>query len=111
SVALSTVVLMFLFHYHLHPRYLHSFPTRRSSDLQAIAKRVKQGELSIDDIDENIIADNLFTAGINDPDLLIRTSGEVRLSNFLLDRKSTRLNSSHVSISYAVFCLKKKTYH
>src|SRR5699024_11487523 len=28
-----------------------------------------------------------------------------------LDRKSTRLNSSHVSISYAVFCLKKKTYH
>ena len=51
---------------------------------QAIAKRVKQGELSIDDIDENIIADNLFTAGINDPDLLIRTSGEVRLSNFLL---------------------------
>src|SRR5699024_10806183 len=51
---------------------------------QAIAKRVKQGELSIDDIDENIIADNLFTAGINDPDLLIRTSGYVRLCNFLL---------------------------
>src|SRR5207249_8354817 len=34
--------------------------------------------------------------------------GRVRFSETLLDRKSTRLNSSHVSISYAVFCLKKK---
>ncbi len=51
---------------------------------QSIAEQVKQGELSVEDIDENVIANHLFTAGINDPDLLIRTSGEVRLSNFLL---------------------------
>src|SRR5438067_9730994 len=38
--------------------------------------------------------------------------GDGRAGKFLEDRKSTRLNSSHVSISYAVFCLKKKTaYH
>src|SRR5699024_12485185 len=39
---------------------------------------------------------------------LIIQGSENRNNSFLLDRKSTRLNSSHVSISYAVFCLKKK---
>lgn len=47
-------------------------------------KQVENGELSVDDVDEEIISNNLFTAGIKDPDLLIRTSGEERLSNFLL---------------------------
>lgn len=49
-----------------------------------IAKRVVDGSLSIEAIDEKIIADSLYTAGIPDPDLLIRTSGEQRISNFLL---------------------------
>src|SRR3712207_8875388 len=37
--------------------------------------------------------------------------GEITMANELLDRKSTRLNSSHANISYAVFCLKKKKQH
>ena len=51
---------------------------------QAIATKVAAGELKPTDIDENIISDHLYTHGIPDPDLLIRTSGEMRLSNFLL---------------------------
>jgi undecaprenyl diphosphate synthase len=49
-----------------------------------IARRVQSGEIKIDDIDEGTISGNLFTAGIPDPELLIRTSGEHRISNFLL---------------------------
>jgi undecaprenyl diphosphate synthase len=52
--------------------------------LQAIARRVQDGDLSVDDIDEALIGDHLDTAGMPDPDLLIRTGGEYRLSNFLL---------------------------
>ena len=48
-----------------------------------IAKMVKNGEIDIDDINEKLFASNLYTAGIPDPDLLIRTSGELRTSNFL----------------------------
>ena len=48
------------------------------------AKRVQQGELSLDDLDEKCFASMLDTAEWPDPELIIRTSGEVRLSNFLL---------------------------
>ena len=48
-----------------------------------IAEKVKNGEIEIEDIDENMISDNLYTRGLPDPDLLIRTSGELRTSNFL----------------------------
>ena len=48
-----------------------------------IAEKVKNNEISIEDINEQLISDNLYTAGQPDPDLLIRTSGELRLSNFL----------------------------
>lgn len=51
---------------------------------RAIAQRVQQGELNPEDIDEALFDRHLYTAGICDPDLLIRTSGEMRLSNFLL---------------------------
>ncbi|MEH2291826.1 isoprenyl transferase [Nostoc sp.] len=51
---------------------------------QAIAKLVQQGLLQPDEIDEQVFESHLYTAGITDPDLLIRTSGEMRLSNFLL---------------------------
>lgn len=49
-----------------------------------IATQVVGGSLEIDDISEEIFSDNLYTVGVPDPDLLIRTSGEMRLSNFLL---------------------------
>jgi undecaprenyl diphosphate synthase len=49
-----------------------------------IARRHKAGELSIDDIDEKCISNHLYTAGTPDPDLLIRTANELRVSNFLL---------------------------
>jgi|GEM_PF-24420 len=49
-----------------------------------IATRVKQGELDPTAIDESLIDASLYTAGIPDPDLLIRTAGEMRLSNYLL---------------------------
>lgn len=51
---------------------------------RAIAEKVQQGLLQPDEIDEEVFANHLYTAGIIDPDLLIRTSGEMRLSNFLL---------------------------
>lgn len=49
-----------------------------------IAQEVKQGRLSVDDIDENQVASHLQTSFMPDPDLLIRTGGEVRISNYLL---------------------------
>ena len=55
-----------------------------TSAVRALAADVAAGSLSPDDIDEESVASRLYTAGIPDPDLLIRTSGEMRLSNFLL---------------------------
>lgn len=54
------------------------------SAVQAIAKKVKQGDLKLDEIDETIFSNTLSTSDMPNPDLLIRTSGEYRLSNFLL---------------------------
>ena len=51
---------------------------------QHIAREAADGRLDPEQIDENTIGDHLNTAGVPDPDLLIRTSGEMRLSNFLL---------------------------
>ncbi len=51
---------------------------------KALAQRVKLGEVEPQKIDDYIFEQHLQTAGIPDPDLLIRTSGELRLSNFLL---------------------------
>ncbi len=51
---------------------------------RAIAEKVQQGELSPDSIDDHTISQHLYTSASPDPDLLIRTSGEMRLSNFLL---------------------------
>src|SRR5207249_7381868 len=92
---------LFFFHAHATPRYLHSFPTRRSSDLIALP-------------DHSHAAAGLYHGGHHRlgrrrrvPQA--RTVVAAELQGTRLDRKSTRLNSSHVSISYAVFCLKKKT--
>lgn len=50
---------------------------------QKIAEKVQKGEMNLEDITEETISENLYTAGQPDPDLLIRTSGELRTSNFL----------------------------
>ncbi len=52
--------------------------------IQIIARRVQQGTLKPENIDDGLISSHLYTAGMPDPDLLIRTSGEMRISNFLL---------------------------
>src|SRR5699024_12714292 len=75
-----------------HHRDLHSFPTRRSSDLYKIVKCQVYFLL----IFPFLLSYGLFSYK------------RMRVVRFQTDRKSTRLNSSHVSISYAVFCLKKK---
>ncbi len=51
---------------------------------RSIAAKVAQGRLDISAIDEDLIADHLYTRGLPDPDILIRTSGEMRISNFML---------------------------
>ena len=53
------------------------------SAVKNIAKEVKDGNLEIEDITEEVISNNLYTKGEPDPDLVIRTSGELRTSNFL----------------------------
>ena len=52
--------------------------------MRGIAKDVEKGVIRPEDIDEDMISSKLFTSGIPDPDLVIRTSGEKRISNFLL---------------------------
>ncbi|UCG15262.1 MAG: isoprenyl transferase, partial [Phycisphaerales bacterium] len=52
--------------------------------VRKIVRRAQDGELSVDRIDEGTITDALYTAGLPDPDLLIRTASEYRISNFLL---------------------------
>jgi undecaprenyl diphosphate synthase len=52
--------------------------------VRSIAEQVKSGQLDPRDIDEDAISSHLYTAGMPDPDLLIRTAGEMRISNYLL---------------------------
>lgn len=52
--------------------------------VKQISEKVSNGEIAIEDINENIISNNLYTAGEPDPDLMIRTGGELRVSGFLL---------------------------
>ncbi len=52
--------------------------------VKKIAQKIKDGDMSVESIDEKTISDMLYTKGIPDPDILIRTSGEQRLSNYLL---------------------------
>lgn len=52
--------------------------------VKTISSDLVRGDISIDDIDEQLISDRLYTSSIPDPDLMIRTGGEMRLSNFML---------------------------
>ena len=67
--------------------------------VKKICKDVEMGVLSADNIDEDVISKNLDTADIPDPELVIRTSGEERLSNFLLWQ-----------IAYSEFCFSDKLW-
>ncbi len=52
--------------------------------MSSIAQRVESGELRVSEIDEELISNSLDTAGVPDPDIVIRSGGECRLSNFLM---------------------------
>ena len=58
--------------------------TEIADAVRAIARRVKSGDLEPERIDESTVAQHLYAPDIPDPDLVIRTSGEMRISNFLL---------------------------
>ena len=62
----------------------YSARTELADAARAIAQRVRGGEIEPDEVDEQVLDAHLATAGIPDPDILIRTGGELRLSNFLL---------------------------
>src|SRR5205085_10931846 len=97
-----------------HPPHLPSFPTRRSSDLAHARESfiaAMDDDLNVSgalaavfdlvrDLNRRVDARSLSTADAR--------AGADALRDFDRDRKSTRLNSSHSQISYAVFCLKKK---
>src|SRR5207253_11087125 len=97
----------FLLHSAADHRDLHSFPTRRSSDLGNQCKAYGAPGIMR-------VPGRLQITWQDDNTLKIETDSgrQTRLLHFGAsstgDRKSTRLNSSHVAISYAVFCLKKK---
>src|SRR5437879_10263392 len=96
------MLLSFLLSYYAHPRDLHSFPTRRSSDLtdnvvDLMAAKLKQFSSTTQEA-----LKQLACLGNIGP------TATLALVQGTTDRKSTRLNSSHRCISYAVFCLKKK---
>ena len=53
-----------------------------------IINEVQEGKITVDDVDEELVSKNLYTEGLDDPNLIIRTSGEERLSGFLLWQSS-----------------------
>lgn len=56
--------------------------------IKKIVQDVKDGKLDVEDINEDVVSKNLYTEGLDDPNLIIRTSGEERLSGFLLWQSS-----------------------
>lgn len=56
--------------------------------IKKIIEQVEAGEITVDDVDEDLVSKNLYTEGLADPNLIIRTSGEERLSGFLLWQSS-----------------------
>src|SRR5207249_7225464 len=94
-----------------HPPDLPSFPTRRSSDLPRRSTRWRTSTLTTagPTFSATAVTTREYASSSSPSDAAAGRAAEsaapVQASE---DRKSTRLNSSHVSISYAVFCLKKK---
>src|SRR5699024_12028962 len=101
---------IFYFKASRHTRTLHSFPTRRSSDLtEMMAGLDMKNTPWITILEENL--EKPLNEKTGDEKMIAALKRHLNRQSELKagDRKSTRLNSSHVSISYAVFCLKKKT--
>src|SRR3712207_8254631 len=87
--------------------YTTLFRSRKTSCGSNIRQLGTTFQLYIQDFDETLPpATYVSGAGATTPD----NGGHFRWPWLVLDRKSTRLNSSHANISYAVFCLKKKNY-
>src|SRR5699024_11446525 len=101
---------------HLYHLDLHSVPTRRSSDLfisddEDNSKADDESDNEADESDKDETDDNKAEEtdkDETDDNKAEETDKDESDNEADEDRKSTRLNSSHVSISYAVFCLKKK---
>src|SRR5690606_41558099 len=92
-------------------RDLHSFPTRRSSDLfntGDLAYRDSKGFYYLVGRDRDQVISGGYKIASAEVEEQILKHESVAQAAVVGDRKSTRLNSSHVKISYAVFCLKKK---
>src|SRR5690606_41655232 len=108
--AASAVLFALLYHYSPHLA-LHSFPTRRSSDLRqedmVAGAEMHRIHLTLDGEGRGATDQQHPLVFLLIVPLALRR-GVTPGHNALEDRKSTRLNSSHVKISYAVFCLKKK---
>src|SRR5205807_10009713 len=108
--------LTFLLRCCVHPRDLHSFPTRRSSDLSfgGIRDGPRQEPKRTAPTAGALFVRATGGCPTGDIDLCVlsctswRWGRRAACSATATDRKSTRLNSSHLVISYAVFCLKKK---
>src|SRR5207302_4637149 len=105
---------VFLFHYSVKHLYLHSFPTRRSSDLlkssmaQPLVKNTGW-ETRVAFLPAALSCCSMRAALPTGAGVTMTSMGGLCANSAIrTDRKSTRLNSSHVKISYAVFCLKKK---
>src|SRR5205807_10155291 len=98
------------------PPDLHSFPTRRSSDLRDLERAlrvVERLEVGMVGLNRGVVSNPAAPFGGVKHSGFGREGGREGIEEYLstkyvaIDRKSTRLNSSHLVISYAVFCLKK----
>src|SRR5205807_8240159 len=101
---------------HAHRRHLPSFPTRRSSDLaeESDGVQLMKPIPGLDDILQRAVGKGFFGTKMrsvikegNDGGVKAIADQQFEVGRQIADRKSTRLNSSHLVISYAVFCLKK----
>src|SRR5690349_22546771 len=95
---------MFFFQCYGDHRDLHSFPTRRSSDLSGAPLMLEISGCA----ERTPSPGGRIARGTAPHTMLPGGEGRFVRNGAHVDRKSTRLNSSHVEISYAVFCLKKK---
>ena len=89
--------------------------------VRSIAERVRAGDLDSSQIDESLVSSSLYTAGLPDPDLLIRTAGQMRLSNYLLWQLSyseivftetlwPEFTPDHLSSAVEEFARRKRTF-
>jgi len=89
--------------------------------VRALAREVSRGLRDVESIDEHAVGSRLYTAGLPDPDLVIRTGGELRLSNFLLFQSAYAefwatptywpdFNETHLQIALDAFALRQRRY-